>query len=169
MVYEGSNAAGTRILVETRDVNGAFVPFTPTTVADDTGDDLLSNPTVAVRADNSHLVAYNRLRATGDFTTDVVGKIANAAGTYGGEFTIFNSDDVARNPDVDVLSNGNYVVVFEDADDTTHADFDPQFTIRNSAGGSVTRGTIDSGANNADRRACGGTHRRRLRGDVDGK
>ena len=34
MVYEGTNASGTRILVDTRDVNGAFVPGTPTTVAE---------------------------------------------------------------------------------------------------------------------------------------
>ena len=126
------------------------------------GTDILSNPMVAVRSDNSHLVAYNRTRVSGDFTTDIVGKIANAAGTYGAEFSIFNSDDVARNPDVDVLSSGNYVVMFEDADDTTQSDFDPQFTIRNSAGGSV-RGAPSTRARQPDRRARGGTHRRRLR------
>ena len=148
MVYEGSNASGTAIYVDTRDVNGAFVPFTPTTVAFDTNDDILSNPSVAIRADNTHLVAYNRQNVSGDGSTDVVGRIANSAGTYLGEFSLFNSADVARNPDVDVLTNGNYVVVFEDADDATLTDFDPQFTIRNSAGGAVTSGTIDSGANN---------------------
>jgi hypothetical protein len=146
MVYEDTDASGTSIRVQTRDVNGALVAGTPVTIQLDTNADTLSNPVVAAQLDGSYLVAYNRL-VSADGTSDVVGRIVSAAGVVGAEFDIFDSSDFAADPDIDVLSNGNYVIVFRDADDATLTDYDPQFQIRNASGVLLTQGTIDGGAN----------------------
>jgi hypothetical protein len=82
-----------------------------------------------------------------DGTFDVVGRILSAADVTRPEFSIFNSADGAVGTDVDVLSNGNYVIAFQDADDATFADFDPLFQIRDSSGVSLATVTIDAGPN----------------------
>ena len=125
--WDIDDSNGTSIRVETYDVNGnritSGVPFV---IAEDPGADTITNPVIAMRPNGSYLVAYDRYDASDD-TTDVVGRTVNAAGTVSGEFTIFNSADAAADPNVAVLSNGKYVVVFADADDDTLSDFDPQF------------------------------------------
>jgi hypothetical protein len=146
MVYGDVDVSGTSIRVQTRDVNGALVAGTPTTIQADTNADTLANWALAIRSDGSYLVAYDRLVAA-DGITNVVGRFVSAAGTVGAEFTMFSSDDTGRKPHVDVLSNGNYVVTFEDADDATLADFDPQFQIRNPAGLVILGSPINTGAN----------------------
>jgi FG-GAP-like repeat len=146
MAYVDVDAAGASIRAQTYDVNGAVVAGTPITIQADTSTDFLSVPTVAVRADGSYLVAYNRDVAA-DGTTDVVGRVVSAAGAVGAEFSIYNSDDVAYLPDVDVLSNGNFVIGFEDADDATQADFDPLFQIFTATGAFVAGNPIDTGPN----------------------
>jgi Ca2+-binding RTX toxin-like protein len=146
MVYQDrDNATGNSpIRAEVFDVNMNLL--FAVTIQDDTNADILTNPVVAARSDGSFLVAYNRFVAA-DSTTDLKGVIVNAAGVAGSEFFLFSSTDASRNADIDVLVNGNYVVVFEDADDATFADWDPQFLIRNSSGGVVGGAEIDSGAN----------------------
>src|SRR6266540_3491341 len=134
MVYEDRVDSGNRwIRAETHDVNGALV--TATAIQADTNDDVLSGPSVAVRSDGSYLVAYNR--EVGTNATDLVGHIVSAAGTVGAEFVIFSDGDASRNADTDVLSNGNYVIVFDDADTLAGTDFDPQFYFLNSTAASV--------------------------------
>jgi len=146
MVYEDRVDFDNRwIRAETHDVNGALV--TATAIQADTNDDILSGPSVAVRSDGSYLVAYNRNVATN--VTEVDGHIVSAAGTVGAEFVIFSDGDDSRNPDTDVLSSGNYVIVFDDADTLAGTDFDPQFEILTSTGAFVTAGTIDAGPNGA--------------------
>jgi hypothetical protein len=112
----------------------------------DSGADDLFFPSVTVRSDGSFLVVYNR-EVAADGTFDVVGRILSAADVSRPEFSIFNSADAAFGTDVDVLSNGNYVIAFQDADDATFADFDPLFQIRDSSGVSLATVTIDSGPN----------------------
>jgi hypothetical protein len=146
MVYEATNAAGTSIRLQIRDVDGAPVAFPTDTIQVDSGADDLFFPSVAVRSDGSFLVVYNR-EVAADGTFDVVGRILSAADVSGPEFSIFNSADAAVGTDVDVLSNGNYVIAFQDADDATFADFDPLFQIRDSSGVSLATVTIDSGPN----------------------
>jgi hypothetical protein len=148
MVYEATNAAGTSIRLQIRDVNGAPVAFPTDTIRLDGGSaDTLFLPSVAVRSDGSFLVVYNR-EVAADHTFDVVGRILSASDVSSPEFSIFNSADAAVGTDVDVLSNGNYVIAFQDAKDATFADFDPLFQIRNSSGTSLGTFTIDFGSNN---------------------
>jgi hypothetical protein len=142
MVYEDSVDFGNRwIRAESHDINGALI--TATTIQADTNDDILFGPSVAVRSDGSYLVAYSRQAAPNQM--DVVGHIVS--GTVGTEFVIFGDGDQSSNPDTDVLSNGNYVIVFDDADTLAATDFDPQFEILTSTGAFVTGGTIDTGPN----------------------
>ena len=146
MVYQDrDNATGNSpIRAEVFDANMEFL--FGVTIQNDTTADILTNPVVAARPDGSFLVAYNRFVAF-DGTTDLKGVIVSSAGIAGPEFFLFSSTDASRNADIDVLANGNYVVVFEDADNATFVDWDPQFLIRNSTGGVVGGAEIDSGAN----------------------
>jgi FG-GAP-like repeat len=146
MAYVDVDAAGASIRAQTYDVNGALVVSAPITIQADTGNDFLSVPTVAVRADGSYLVAYNRAVAA-DGTADVVGRVVSAAGAVGAEFSIYNSDDAAYLTDVDVLSNGNFVIGLQDADDPAQSDFDPLFQIFTSTGAFVAGNPIDTGPN----------------------
>jgi hypothetical protein len=146
MAYVDVDAAGASICAQTYDVNGALVVGTPTTIQADTSTDFLSVPTVAVRADGSYLVAYNR-NVAADGTTDVVGRVVSAAGAVGGEFSIYKSNDAAYLTDVDVLTNGNFVIGIQDADDPAQSDFDPLFQIFTAAGAFVAGNPIDTGPN----------------------
>jgi hypothetical protein len=87
MVYEDTDSLGTTIRSQTYDANGNLVLSGPFTIQNDTNDDTLSNPTVAMRSDGSYLVAYNRL-VDADGKTDLVGRVVSAAGSVGAEFLI---------------------------------------------------------------------------------
>ena len=58
----------------------------------------------------------------------------------GGEFTIYNSTDNSTVPDAAALSNGNYVVVYQDEFAGSLTDRDIRFSIVTPAGGLVVNG-----------------------------
>ena len=132
MVYEDTDASGTSIVVQVYDVDGDVVAGAPISITLDGGADILSNPSVAVQADGSFLVVYERSNNAGD--TDIVGKLVAADGTVGAEFDILDSPDDSTSPEVAALSNGNYVVVFQDESAGDAANRNPEFRIVSSAG-----------------------------------
>jgi FG-GAP-like repeat len=141
MVYTDTDAAGTSIRAQSYDVNGSLVGGAPTTIQADTSTDTLSGPAVAVRSNGSYLVTYGRsTEAGGPLSTSTVGRIVSAAGAVGSEFTIADAAVVGAtfNPDVDVLSNGNYVVVYEHQ--PGFSAFAAAYQIRDSTGAFVRGG-----------------------------
>jgi len=146
VIYQDNGPGGTAIRRQIWDADGTLVEGFSSTIRAEGGDDLASRPSVAMRQDGSYLVTYDLERA--DNTIDLVGRIVNAAGVVGSEFEIFASNDASRNADTAVLSNGNYVIAFEDADDDAFDDFDPQFVIRDAAGQQLVNQIISAGAAN---------------------
>jgi hypothetical protein len=141
MVYSDTDAAGTSIRAQSYDVNGTLVGGAPTTIQADTNTDTLGGSAVAVRANGSYLVTYGRsTEAGGPLSTSTVGRIVSAAGAVGAEFTIADADVVGPtfNPDVDVLSSGSYVVVYEHQ--PGFSDFAAAYQILDSTGGFVRGG-----------------------------
>jgi Ca2+-binding RTX toxin-like protein len=141
MVYEDTDASGTSIVVQVYDVDGNVVPLTPISITLDAGADILANPSVAVRDDGSFLVVYQRGDGAGD--TDIVGKIVSPAGVVGAEFDIVNQTDDTEDPEVAVLSNGNYVVVAQDEDAGDGSNRDVEIRIVSSAGAILNGEVID--------------------------
>ncbi|MCB1494827.1 MAG: hypothetical protein KDJ86_03495 [Bauldia sp.] len=147
MVYEDNDGLGTSIRVDTYDADGnRIVTGVPETIADNPILATISNPEVAMRPDGSYLVAYQSKNLLGD--TDIVGRIVSSSGTVGAQFTIFNEPDDASNPDVAVLTNGNFVVVYED--EFMGADLDVKFTIVSPTGSIVTSGVVESAPEEED-------------------
>lgn len=144
MVYEDTDGSGTSIRAETYDVNGVRVTTgVPTVIAPDPGAPTISNPEIAMRPDGSYLVAYQTSNNAGD--TDIVGRIVDTSGVVSGQFTIFDQTDDTTDPDAAALTNGNYVVVYEDEFGGSTTDIDVKFTIVNPTGAVVTAGVIDTG------------------------
>jgi len=111
MVYTDTDAAGTSIRAQSYDANG------------------------------SYLVTYGRsTEAGGPLSTSTVGRIVSAAGAVGAEFTIADAAVVGAtfNPDVDVLSNANYVLVYEHQ--PGFSGFAATYQIIDSTGGLVRSG-----------------------------
>ncbi|KAB2945425.1 MAG: calcium-binding protein, partial [Rhizobiaceae bacterium] len=103
VVYEDVDANGTSIRLEEYDADGASVSAN-TTVALDDSDFVFRDPRVAVSSATSVLVVYG-------LASSIIGQIYDpTTNTYGGEISIMAPPDGAADPDVTVLSNGNYVV-----------------------------------------------------------
>ena len=115
------NANGTSIRVDVRDVNGDLVDG----IADhDPGRHQRRRPLQPGRGHAPRRQLPRCLqpdRVTADGFTDIVGKIVGADGTVGAEFLIADIRRRGGNADIAVLSNGNYVIVFQNADDATLA------------------------------------------------
>ncbi|MCB1486500.1 MAG: calcium-binding protein [Bauldia sp.] len=135
--YEDTDALGTSIAIWYLDVNGAFQDFV---VIPDDGTDTLANPSIAMAANGNYLITYERSDNAGD--TNIVGRTLSADfNTLSNEFTIFESIDVAddsTNPEVAALSNGNFVVVFEDEYRGDAADIDVKFKILSATGTEIS-------------------------------
>ncbi|SDB03770.1 calcium-binding protein [Bauldia litoralis] len=144
MVYEDTDGSGTSIRAETYDIDGVRITTgVPTSIAGDPGGaTIISNPEIAMRPDGSYLVTYQTF--DGALDTDIVGRIVSTSGVVGGQFTIFSQTDNSTNPDAAALTNGNYVVVYEDEFGGSNTDIDVKFTIVNPVGAVVTSGTIAS-------------------------
>ena len=131
-VYETTGVSGTSILVEYYDVNGIWKNVT---VVPDPGPDTIANPSLAMNANGSYLLTYERSDNAGD--TDIVGRIFAEGGVLGSEFVIFDQDDDTTNPQVAALSDGNFAVVFQDEFLDDSADFDVRAAIVSEAGSVV--------------------------------
>lgn len=146
VVYEDTDVGGTSIRAETYDINGVRITTgVPTTIAlDPGGATIISNPEIVMSPDGSYLVTYQTSNGAGD--TDIVGRIVSASGVVGGQFSIFNQDDDTTRPHAALLTNGNYVVVYEDEFGGSTTDIDVKFTIINpTTGATVTSGVIAGG------------------------
>jgi hypothetical protein len=148
MVYEDTDASGTSIVVQVYDGEGGVVAGAPISITLDAGADILSSPSVAVREDGSFLVVYERGDGAGD--TDIVAKIVAADGMVGAEFDIINQVDDSESPEVAVLSNGNYVVVFQDEDGGDATNRDAEFGIVSSTGAILDGEAIANGNDQTD-------------------
>lgn len=135
VAYEDTNSDGTSIRVEQFDLNGVNLGFT--NIQNDASTDTLGNPSIAVQADGSYLVAYQRSDNAGD--TDIVGRVVDKNGTVGDEFVVHDTPHDTLRPDMAALSNGSYVVVSELEFDGSATDLDVWFHIV-SAGGTVVTG-----------------------------
>lgn len=144
MVYQQTLPTGTSICVQTFDVDGSPVAATPIHITLDAGADELSAPSVAMQADGSYLVTYQRDVGGTGTDTDIVGKIVSAAGVVGSEFEIFGQADNSIGPDAATLSNGNYVVVFADENSGNGGNRDPKFRIVSSDGTVIDADVISS-------------------------
>jgi hypothetical protein len=111
VVYVDDEGAGTNDLrIEHYDIDGNKIAGPTATLAEG-GADNLDAPQIAMAADGSYLVAYERDNGGGN--VDIVGKIVNADGSLGGEFLIFSDAEDNLKPTVAALSNGNFVVAWE--------------------------------------------------------
>ncbi len=137
VVYEDTDGVGTSIRVQVYDVDGNVVGGAPLTIAEDVGTDGLYNPSVAVQADGSFLVTYEFDHNELGTDVDIVGRIVDDTGTVGGQFDIYNFTDAALGPDVATLTNGNYIVVFQDESAGDSTNRDPVFRILDSTGAVV--------------------------------
>ncbi|SFF97584.1 Hemolysin-type calcium-binding repeat-containing protein, partial [Roseobacter denitrificans OCh 114] len=123
-----SNANQTTVYYERFDFDGTPQVGTGTafTIADENvAADFLRNPQIAanlIAANDDVLVAYDDQVGTGD--TDVNGKVIDQAGVLGAEFGVgSNSSGVNSLGDIAVLSNGNFVAVYEEEDSVTGIEF----------------------------------------------
>jgi FG-GAP-like repeat len=81
----------------------------------DTGANRTSGPSITALADGSYAVSYTVITGGGLFPlADVVARIVSPTGVAGGQFDIDNETDYARISRLATLSNGNFVVVYED-------------------------------------------------------
>jgi len=136
-------SGGSDIRLEEFDANGAPVSESSTVIKDNgnNGFPNFANPRGAASSDTSVLIVYDTIASA--TVTSVHGRIYNpVTNTYGADFAIL-AGDATRIADVDVLTNGNYVVVGgrDTADDAI------TYRILNAAGGNVKGATFVTGTN----------------------
>jgi Ca2+-binding RTX toxin-like protein len=142
MVYEDTDSNGTAIASDTYDVDGHRITSgVPIAIAPDPGGaTTISNPAIAMRPDGSYLVTYQSSNGSGD--TDIVARTVSTTGTVSGQFTILNEPDNSVDPQAAALTNGNYVLVYQDEVNADTTDHDIRFSIATQAGGIVVDGTL---------------------------
>ena len=113
MVYTDEDGGATnKIRIEHFDIDGNKIGGPPSTVAEDAAFDM-DAPQIAMAADGSYLVAYER--ETGAGNVDILGTIVNPDGSLGTtEFVIEGDAEEVLTPTVAALSNGNFVVAYSD-------------------------------------------------------
>lgn len=102
--------------------------------------DTVHSPSVAMQNDGSFLISY--LRKDSDGTYDVMAKRVNADQFITDEITIYDSGDTEQTSvEVAALTNGTYVIVYEQFFDATESD--PRFKIVNADIGQILDAPID--------------------------
>jgi TusA-related sulfurtransferase len=106
-------------------------------------------PSLTAFADGSYLVSYTA--GVGDAPplisdTDIVGRIVSPTGVVGNQFDIDNQEDNRDSSKVATLSNGNFVVVYEDEFGGDSADTDIRYGIFNANGTPVADQLVVPGA-----------------------
>ncbi len=114
LVYEDIDANGTRLLWQKHNAAGGIVDQ-DVLQADPGGDEVVSDPKVAVFSDNSFVVVYTRTTNSGA-DTDVRARIVESDGTVGSEITIRAHPDDPREHSVAVLENDTFVVAYVEDD-----------------------------------------------------
>lgn len=152
-VYQTTDAAavgdGENVTVEVFDATGARIRTddfrqaagpTPTGPPNDLDDE---NPSVVVFADGSYVVMFQQ-STIGGGTKELVGYSVSSAGVVNTtKFDIVSGAAAVNetNPDSALLTNGKYVVVYEQA----NASSDIKLVIRDKAGGAPIAKTVASG------------------------
>lgn len=115
VVYVDDDGGATdKIRIEHYDIDGNKIAGPPSTVAEDAAANM-DVPQIAMAADGSHLVVYERDNGGGNI--DILGTIVNPDGSLGtAEFVIDGTGDPEEiiTPAVAALSNGNFVVAYSD-------------------------------------------------------
>jgi hypothetical protein len=97
----------------------------------DTSGNQTTNPAITAFADSSYVVAYE-VGPGGD--TQVVGRQVSSTGIVGSEFAIHDQGDASSAVQLATLSNGNFVAVYQDANDAAPFDAQIRFRIFTAAG-----------------------------------
>jgi hypothetical protein len=101
-------------------------------------------PSIAAFADGSYVVTYTV--GTGA-DTDIVARVVNSTGTVGAQFDIDNQTDNRDFSEVATLSNGNFVVVYQDEFNGSTTNADVRYAIFSPAGTPVAGPTDVPGGN----------------------
>jgi hypothetical protein len=107
------------------------------------GSNLASNPSITAFADSSYVVTYTV--GTGA-DTDIVARVVSATGTVGGQFDIENDTDNRDLSEVATLSNGNFVVVYQDEQTGNTTETDIKYAVFSPAGTPVAGPAVVPGS-----------------------
>ncbi len=100
------------------------------------------DPHVATFDDGSFVFTYTKAPAADLTNPDIKAVIVNAAGVASAEIDIFDDANVAGNSRVATLSNGNFVVVWQDLFTTSTTDFGVSYSVRDGTTGAAVGGGI---------------------------
>jgi hypothetical protein len=107
------------------------------------------NPSLTALAGGGYVVSYTV--GVGDSPgsiddTDIVARIVSATGAVGNQFDIDNQNDNRDFSQLATLSNGNFVVVYQDEFEGDASDIDVKYAIRKSDGTPVASSGVVPGA-----------------------
>jgi FG-GAP-like repeat len=113
-----------------------------------TGTNQTFHPSITAFGDGSYVVSYTV--GVGDAPsviadTDIVARIVSPTGVVGSQFDIDNQDDNRDNSQLATLSNGNFVVVYQDEFAGSPTDTDILYQVRAPNGSPVTGGVVPGG------------------------
>lgn len=109
-----------------------------------------NDPDITPFANGSYVITYTAGVTAGGADTDIVARIVSPTGTVGGAFDILNQTDNRTDSQVARLSNGNFVVVFQDEFNGDSTDTDILFRIMTAAAGQVVGPTLVAGAGSTE-------------------
>jgi hypothetical protein len=95
-------------------------------------------PSLTALADGGYVVSYTVAAAGNNLDWDIVARFVAADGQLGAQFDIDNNSDKREFSELATLSNGNFVVVYQDQFNGSPQDQDVKFKILTPAGGTVT-------------------------------
>src|SRR6266545_118405 len=101
------------------------------------------SPAITAFADSSYVVTYTV--GTGA-DTDIVARVVSATGTVGGQFDIENDTDNRDLSEVATLSNGNFVVVYQDEQTGNTTETDIKYAVFSPAGTPVAGPAVVPGS-----------------------
>jgi hypothetical protein len=107
----------------------------------DTGANHTRRPSITAFADGSYVISY--MVGTGG-PSDIVARVVSPTGTVGAQFDIDNQTDNQERPEVATLSNGNFVVTYEDQVSGSGTNTDIMVAIVSAAGAVTVSGTIQA-------------------------
>lgn len=148
VVYERSTIASNIESILIDEYNAAGVRTNGAFIASDASVDLpnVADPRIAISSATSALIVYRELEAGGD--SRIVAKVYNpTTNTVGPLISILNSAGSNSEPEVDVLTNGNYVITMQSG---LGADASIFIRVLNPAGGNVVGATEIASTNDTE-------------------
>jgi hypothetical protein len=138
--YDDPDPALVLTTIELRTFNSSYTPAGGYVIYN--GYTAAADPSVTSLNNGSVVVSYTL--GSGD-DTDIVANIVAANGVVGPRFDIHNETDNSRLSELATLSNGNFVVVYEDEFNGSASDIDIKFRIFTATGTAVTASTPVAG------------------------